>query len=32
MKRMSEYDGVDYSVGLDIKLSGGKMNDPYKKV
>ena len=32
MKRMSEYDGVDYSVGLNIKLSGGKMNDPYKKV
>ena len=32
MKRMSEYDGVDYKVGLDVKISGGKMADPYKKV
>jgi len=28
---MSEYDGVDYKVGLDVKISGGKMADPYKK-
>ena len=32
MKRLNEYHGVTNSVGLNIKLSGGKMDDPYKKV
>ena len=32
MRRLSEYDGKEHKEGLEIKISGGSIDDPYKKV